>query len=160
MSSTFVTTERSFTPPVQSVTGTSSVQTTGVVTQVSIGPQLTGSSSGQFCGPAIQSAVINQPSDVPDVMSLVQPTGPATSQNVAGAAASTDIQFTGTVSQPISSKMSLAPVTLTGAAAHSLDPYSDVERYIVSLPPLLSPWRRRVRYLTVSLPNLSKILSR
>ena len=72
---------------------------------------------------------MNQPSDVPSVMPLVQPTSQATSQDVTGATASPEVQFTRSVGQPFSNKMSMPPVSLTGAAAHSQDPDSDVEHY-------------------------------
>ena len=45
MSITIVTTERPLKPPLQSVNGTSSVQTTGMVTQVFSSQHLTGNSS-------------------------------------------------------------------------------------------------------------------
>ena len=72
-----------------------------------------------------------QPSDVPGVMSLVQPTGQAISQDVTSATESPDMQSTTPVGQPVNSKMSLLPVSLTGAAAHSQNPDSVVEYYVM-----------------------------
>ena len=158
MSSIIVNTERPFIPPVQSVTGTSSVQITSVVTHVSRSQYRTGTSSGQVSGPLTQPAM-NQPSDVPSVMPLVQPTSQDTSHDVNSATDSPDVQFTRTVGQPISSKMSLPPVSLTDAAAHLQNLDSYVECYSEPTS-LLSPWRKRMRYLTGSLPNLSKIWTR
>ena len=110
----------------QSVTGTSSVQTTGVVTKVSSSQHPLSISLGQIPRPVTQPTVMNQFSNVPGVMALVQTTGQATNQHVTGA---TDVQFTGLVTQPVNSKMSLPPVSLTSAAAHCQDPDSDVEHY-------------------------------
>ena len=61
--------------------------------------------------------MMNYPSDV------------ATSQDATGVTASPDVQFTRLVGQPVGSKMSLPPVSLTSAAAHSQVLVSDVECY-------------------------------
>ena len=89
MSTTIVATEG----PFVSVTGTSSVQTTDVVTQVSSSQHLTGTSSGQVSGLVTQPTMMNQLSDVTGVMPLVKPSGQATSQDVTSATASPDVQF-------------------------------------------------------------------
>ena len=111
--STTVTTERAFIPPVQSVSGTSSVQTTGLVRLVSSSQPLTSTSSGQVPGQVNQLGGVNQPPDVPGVMSVVQPTSQAaSSQDVSGPTARPYLKFTGSVSQSATSKMILPPVSL------------------------------------------------
>ena len=111
--SSIVTTERPLIPPAQTAAGASSSQATRLVTQVFSSHPLTGISSGQVSGPVTHPAIVNQPSDVPGVISVVQSTSQATTfQDFTGAIDRPDPQFTGPVSQTITSKKTLPPLSI------------------------------------------------
>ena len=130
----------------QIVAGTSSIQTISVVTQVS---SILWYHFRVVFWTVTQPAMVNQPSDVLGVITLIQPTGQVISvQDGIGATASSDVQFARLVGQPVSSKMSLPPVSLTGVVL-TLRTQTMMLNVIVSLPPLLSTWKKRVRYLVV-----------